>query len=135
MTTQKTITVDDSKIDLCFFRISGVSVAFDAGLVSEFLSQDEEARSIQTVDVGQRLGLDARSKETLCQKALVNRADQQFLLLLGPKIRIESVEISMLHRLPPIVKAIEGSTGICGIVRRRDDFAYLLDIDSLVGCQ
>lgn len=135
MTTQKTNSIDDSIIDLCFFRISGISVAFDASLVSEFLGQDEEARSIQTVDVGQCLGLDARSEEIVCQKALVNRADQQFLLLLGPQIRIESVEISMLHRLPPMVKAVEGSTGICGIVRRRDDFAYLLDIDSLVGCQ
>jgi hypothetical protein len=135
MTTEKTIPVDKSTIDLCFFRISGVSVAFDASLVSEFMDQDDEVQRTDTVDVGQCLGLDTRSKDTLCQKALMNRADQQYVLLLGPQIRIEPVEISKLFRLPLIVRAIEGLTGICGIVLQRNDVSYLLDVDSLISCQ
>ncbi len=135
MTTQKTITVDKSTIDLCFFQISGISVAFDASSVSEFVGQQEEGRPIDTIDVGQRLGLDTHSKKTLRQKALMNRADQQLVLLLGPQIRIESVEIVKLRRLPRIVQAIEGLTGICGIVLQPNNFSYLLDIDSLIRCQ
>lgn len=125
---------------LCFAPLPGGCVAFDSALVGKLSAAAPAATQPAAVagqprsralDLIEHFGLPPPPASAERRVLVVSRGDLELMIVVGEEVRLETVELTDLLALPPMLEGIQATTGITGLVRRDQELAMFMDIDIL----
>ena len=127
--------VDDVHLTLrvVLFEVGEHLVAVDASDLRgfEYATEDDAGRAVPVIELPAELASELPADAS--KRLRVQQDGREYDIRVASRVRIETVTLGQLHRLPDFLAGLRSAVGVLGLVEIEDRFAILLDARSIVG--
>lgn len=121
--------VRTGQMDVALTRAGHLEVAFPAERIAGIRRADGTEDGIPRLSLAACLGVAAPGASKAVSYLQVFDDEGGFELGVDSKVKIRSVELANLYRLPTLVRGLGPRTGISGLIELEHELVFFIDLD------